>query len=99
MAKTISDPKTVKENVREYYASRIQGTASSCCGSSSGCGGSTASSCCEPSTEIALYGADTIASLPSDVTPTSFGCGNPIAIATLQPGEVVLDLGSGGGLD
>ncbi len=43
--------------------------------------------------------ADALASLPGDVVTTSFGCGNPIAIASLQPGEIVLDLGSGGGLD
>jgi ubiquinone/menaquinone biosynthesis C-methylase UbiE len=48
---------------------------------------------------VALYGAETLAILPADVTTTSFGCGNPIALASLKPGEVVLDLGSGGGLD
>jgi ubiquinone/menaquinone biosynthesis C-methylase UbiE len=48
---------------------------------------------------VALYGAETLATLPADVTTTSFGCGNPIALASLKPGEVALDLGSGGGLD
>jgi SAM-dependent methyltransferase len=84
------DPDAIKAAVREHYAERIE--AGSCCGGSSCCGDGT-------STEVALYGADTIAALPADVVTTSFGCGNPLAIASLQPGEVVLDLGSGGGLD
>jgi ubiquinone/menaquinone biosynthesis C-methylase UbiE len=46
-----------------------------------------------------LRGAEELATLPEDVITTSFGCGNPIALAGLKPGEVVLDLGSGGGLD
>jgi ubiquinone/menaquinone biosynthesis C-methylase UbiE len=46
-----------------------------------------------------LYGKEGLESLPSDVTEFSLGCGNPIAIAELNEGEVVLDLGSGGGLD
>jgi arsenite methyltransferase len=85
------NPDDIKAEVREHYAARIQ--AGSCCGASA--------SCCSDGapTEVALYGADTIAALPSGVVTTSFGCGNPLAIASLQPSEVVLDLGSGGGLD
>jgi arsenite methyltransferase len=82
----------IKDKVREHYGSRIQATGS-CCGSGA------ASSCCDTSTEVMLYGAEALASFPADVTTTSYGCGNPIALATLQPGEVVLDLGSGAGLD
>lgn len=86
-----SDSQAIKQAVSAHYAERIQ--SSSCCGGSS--------RCCSDSTptEVTLYGADTIATLPSDVVTTSFGCGNPLALATLKPGEVVLDLGSGGGLD
>jgi arsenite methyltransferase len=61
----------------------------SCCG--------TSSSCCGE--ESSCGGAETIAALGEEVVTTSFGCGNPIALASLKPGEVVLDLGSGGGLD
>lgn len=88
---TPSDSQALKQAVSAHYAERIQ--SGSCCGGSS--------RCCSDSTptEIALYGADTIASLPADVVTTSFGCGNPLALATLKPGEAVLDLGSGGGLD
>lgn len=91
MSQQTQDPAAIKELVREHYAERIQ--AGSCCGSSA--------SCCADSTptEIALYGSAAITALPEGVVTTSFGCGNPIAIASLSAGEVVLDLGSGGGLD
>ena len=82
---------TIKEQVRQYYAERIQ--SGSCCGSPSGGGGDAVP------TEIALYGEEVIAALPSGVVTTSFGCGNPVALASLREGEIVLDLGSGGGLD
>jgi arsenite methyltransferase len=90
MSATIN-PDEIKAEVRAHYAARIQ--SGSCCGAGASCCGDSAP------TEIALYGAETIAALPEGVTTTSFGCGNPIAIASLKPGEVVLDLGSGGGLD
>jgi arsenite methyltransferase len=88
---TLINPDDIKAEVREHYAARIQ--SGSCCGASASCCGDSAP------TEIALYGVDTIGALPEGVVTTSFGCGNPLAIATLQPGEIVLDLGSGGGLD
>ena len=100
MSQATQDPAAVKEMVREHYGSRIQSATSSCCSPSAGSScGSDSTSCCTTPTEIALYGAETIAALPEDVVTTSFGCGNPIALASLKPGEVVLDLGSGGGLD
>src|SRR3990172_9593892 len=46
-----------------------------------------------------LYSAEELGTLPQEVTELSLGCGNPTAIAELQPGEAVLDLGSGSGLD
>ncbi len=88
-----TDPTAIKAAVREHYGHAIQ-TAGSCGPSDGDCCGSGSTS-----TEIALYGAETIAALPSDVVTASFGCGNSLAIAKLQPAEVVLDLGSGGGLE
>ena len=68
---------------------------------------SSSSSCCSPAGQNAseityaglLYNPDELAGLPDSVTTASLGCGNPTAIAALQPGQVVLDLGSGGGID
>lgn len=70
--------------------------------------GSTKSSCCGAKTTVLsgvdpitkdLYSAEEAASVPSDALLASFGCGNPTALANLLPGQVVLDLGSGGGID
>jgi SAM-dependent methyltransferase len=55
------------------------------------------SSCCGGNNE--LYPSSLLTNLPDDVTNFSLGCGNPLSVAALQPGEIVLDLGSGGGLD
>ncbi len=106
MDKTASDEK-IKEAVRETYGGIARryveepGRAS-CCGPSQ-----AADSCCGPSataieiTEAAsrLYAGEELDELPESVTDVSLGCGNPTAIAELMPGEVVLDLGSGGGID
>jgi arsenite methyltransferase len=62
-----------------------------CCGSSETAVAQTAAA--------RFYAAEELADLPESVTEASLGCGNPLAIAGLQPGEVVLDLGSGGGID
>lgn len=78
---------SIHETVREHYAERIKSSAS-CCGPSD---------CC--STESKLYPVELLATLPTDVSSTSYGCGDPITLAALQPGETVLDLGSGAGLD
>ncbi|NNJ11655.1 arsenite methyltransferase [Chloroflexales bacterium ZM16-3] len=92
MSQPLSDPTEIKAVVREHYGNAIQ-SASSCCGP-------TAEGCCGPtSTEIALYGEATIATLPADMVTASYGCGNSLALAQLQPGETALDLGSGGGLE
>lgn len=71
--------------VQDRYG-RLAQQASSCCGGSAGCNSS------------ALYEAD-LSLLPKDIAEFSLGCGDPISLAELRPGEVVVDLGSGGGLD
>jgi ubiquinone/menaquinone biosynthesis C-methylase UbiE len=77
---------------------------SSCC-DQSGAGAEAASqdSCCGPegaaSGAARFYSEEELDGLPESVTDISLGCGNPLAISELQPGEVVLDLGSGGGID
>ena len=78
---------TIHDSVREYYAERIRNSAS-CCGPDS---------CC--STESSLYPTDLLATLPEGESTVSYGCGDPITLAALEPGQTVLDLGSGAGLD
>ncbi len=78
---------SIHETVREHYAERIKNSAS-CCGSDA---------CC--STESSLYPVDLLTTVPSDISSTSYGCGDPITLASLKPGQTVLDLGSGAGLD
>jgi arsenite methyltransferase len=70
-----------------------QNDAGSCCGSTSGCGNAA-----DPITGN-LYDAGELSNLPADAITASLGCGNPTALAALTAGEVVLDLGSGGGID
>jgi len=86
----------VKETVREKYgaaARRVKSGGSSCCGSAaSSCG------CADPITSN-LYDANETGNVPEEAVLASLGCGNPTALANLNPGETVLDLGSGGGID
>ena len=86
----------IKEAVKERYgkaALRVVGGGGGCCGSGLGSAG-----CCDPITG-GLYGESEKAELPEQAVLASLGCGNPTALAELEPGEVVLDLGSGGGID
>jgi SAM-dependent methyltransferase len=86
----------IKDVVKEKYgkaALRVTtGARASCCGSGSSCGDG------DPITSK-LYAAGETAGLPQEAVLASLGCGNPTALAELAPGEVVLDLGSGGGID
>ena len=84
-------PDPIHEVVREHYAERIKNNAS-CCGPSS-----SSSSCC--TSDSNLYPADLLATLPQGESAISYGCGDPITLASLEPGQTVLDLGSGAGLD
>jgi len=83
--------------VRDRYAEAARRVAR---GEPAGCGGSASPSepCCDPVTSD-LYGAGDAAAVPDTALRASLGCGNPTALAELHPGEVVLDLGSGGGID
>ena len=87
---------TVKEVLKERYgqaALRIHNGGSSCCGAAPSAIGQ-----CDPITSN-LYDATQTGGLPEEAVLASLGCGNPTALATLNPGETVLDLGSGGGID
>jgi SAM-dependent methyltransferase len=86
----------LKEVVKEKYgqaALRVNAGGSSCCGA-----GAALDGCCDPITSN-LYDAAQIGVLPEEAVLASLGCGNPTALAQLNPGETVLDLGSGGGID
>lgn len=64
-----------------------------------GCGCGAGGCCSAPSTPANGYRAEDLADLPEEAVRASLGCANPVALANLQPGETVLDLGSGGGID
>ena len=85
----------IKETVRERYseaARRVSSGKEGCCSAASALDG------CSPITSD-LYDVSETGALPEAAVLASLGCGNPTALAQLQPGETVLDLGSGGGID
>jgi SAM-dependent methyltransferase len=86
----------IKDVVKQKYGQAalrvVAGSGASCCGDTSSRGE------CDPITSK-LYDAGETAGLPETAVAASLGCGNPTALAELTPGEVVLDLGSGGGID
>jgi arsenite methyltransferase len=85
----------IKEVVKQKYgeaALRVKSGGSSCCGATASTG------CCDPITTN-LYDAVQAGQIPEEALLASLGCGNPTALAQLNPGETVLDLGSGGGID
>lgn len=86
-----------REVVRKKYAMAITGRKG-CCGAGSSCCDTGLSKATQTITGN-LYAEHEVQGLPEDMITTSFGCGNPTALAELYPGEVVLDLGSGAGLD
>jgi len=95
---TTQTPTPTHQAVQEYYGN-VAREAGACCGSSS-----EASSCCGASAGLEkiqndLYPAELLAALPAEVANFTAGSGDPISLANLKPGETVLDLGSGGGLD
>src|SRR2546421_9707059 len=87
--------KDLKDIVKAKYgqaALRVTSGGNACCGSAPSRGE------CDPITSN-LYDAGETAGLPAQAVAASLGCGNPTALAALRPGDIVLDLGSGGGID
>lgn len=81
----------IHDVVKERYGAIASGKSSSCCGPSD--------NSCGCASDVQLYDTALLQGLPADVTNISLGCGDPVSIASLKPGETVLDLGSGGGID
>jgi len=105
MKANIKEPtEDIRDQVRERYgkiaADFKTGAQATCCEPTG-----AADSCCDPEATISLdqistlYEAPEVTDLPDDVTGLSLGCGDPVTLASLQPGQTVLDLGSGGGID
>jgi arsenite methyltransferase len=90
------DSETVRQKVREGYG-KIAGSGGSCCGPTPSCCGSPAVASDSLAQHIG-YSSEELAALP-DGANMGLSCGNPNALAALIPGEVVLDLGAGGGFD
>jgi len=90
----------IRNQVREHYgglASNFSPTTQASC-----CSSTPELDCCSPAevdSFVKLYEDPEIANLPEDVTGLSLGCGDPVTLAALEPGQTVLDLGSGGGID
>jgi arsenite methyltransferase len=88
------DRTDIKRIVKEKYGqAALRGNSGSCCGAVDASG-----STCNPITSN-LYDASQMQQIPGEALQASLGCGNPTALAKLNPGEIVLDLGSGGGID
>jgi SAM-dependent methyltransferase len=92
----INERSDIKEVVKEKYgqaALRVSTGGSSCCGAGPALDGG-----CDPITSN-LYDGNQTSEVPQEAVKASLGCGNPTALAKLNPGDIVLDLGSGGGID
>lgn len=96
---TTNDNERIRKSVSAFYGRAVRSGTGCCSGSGCGCGGG------DDATGIAGFAArfagydDQAAGLPADAVANSFGCGNPLAFSEVEPGEVVLDLGSGAGID
>jgi arsenite methyltransferase len=85
----------IKDAIKTKYgeaAKQVSAGGRACCGAGTGL------SACDPITAN-LYDVSQMSTLPAEAVAASFGCGNPTALAELRSGEIVLDLGSGGGID
>ena len=94
-----------REQVRKKYAelavANRESSEASCCGDSCGCGDTAGTDTAVSVSDLpgGSYSTEEVGELPEEAVGASLGCGNPVALATLSSGEVVLDLGSGGGID
>ncbi|MGE5604565.1 MAG: arsenite methyltransferase [Bacteroidota bacterium] len=88
----------IRKSVRENYGKVAQSQSGGCCCSSSNCCGSSNNPTAEDISMALGYSSEDVTSVPEGAN-MGLGCGNPQAIASLKPGETVLDLGSGGGFD
>ncbi len=82
----------IRRNVSSAYARALSATPAGSCG-----GGADA--CCVTTAGLAGYLSDNLAEVPRDAVENSFGCGDPLAFAEVEPGQTVVDLGSGAGID
>src|SRR4051812_42235111 len=94
-----NESEEIREKVRERYSQSALRVASGggCCGGDAG-----ESGCCTGTGDpisVNLYTGEEAGQVPTEALLASLGCGNPTALARLNPGEMVLDLGSGGGID
>jgi len=91
----MSDKDEVRQKVSEFYARSVnEGSDCGCC-----CGGGDATLPKGVAAKHAGYQLDALKQLPEDAVRSSFGCGDPLAFSQVEPGQTVLDLGSGAGLD
>lgn len=97
---TQDQPTDIRTVVRDRYGKIASQESSGCCGPKD-----SSASCCDPQSSkqterlIQIYETSDFADLPAEVTDLSLGCGDPVTLASLEPGQTVLDLGSGGGID
>src|SRR6202453_277358 len=93
----MTEPNNITQAVKEKYGEAASRVSS---GGAASCGCSPSSACCggDPITSN-LYQSEQTAGIPEQAVLASLGCGNPTALAQLKAGEIVLDLGSGGGID
>lgn len=88
----MTEDEEIRRSVKDHYTERAR-VSEPCCGPEDGA--QEGGDCCGST----LYAPALLRDLPGEVTEISLGCGDPVTMAGLQPGEVVLDLGSGGGID